>query len=125
GIAWSDGEDDLPDDALGIQRFEAAAGFLQRQGVVDERPDSVADAESNQSPQLVDRAHRRPDHGELPEVDVSKAGRRRVAGGRAGDDERPAGLERANGMTPGRAADGLHDGVDTPRKPRIELVRFV
>src|SRR5213075_788607 len=50
----------------------ASPSVAKRQRLLDRRPDTCADAEPKQLLQLLERAHRRADHGQLPEVDVSE-----------------------------------------------------
>ena len=77
--------------------------------------------ELRQALELLARPHRRAEHGDLAEEDVRELGGRRVAGGRARDDDRAAVLDRADRVPPRRPAHGLHDRVDPRREPRARL----
>ena len=115
----------LPNTSPLGQRRERLARLRQRHRRLHHRPHVALDAQPHEPLELVAGAHRRADDAQLQEEHARQTGRRVGAARRARDHERPARLQRLQGVLPGRRADGLHDGVDPLRQPRARLERLV
>src|SRR4051794_30498757 len=95
------GEDDLAEHVSVEHPGEAVASLLERQHLVDHRPDAGDRAHLHQPLQLVASAHGGADHPQLQEEDPLQLGRGRVAAGGTAHHDGAARLQRPRRVRPG------------------------
>ena len=88
----------------------------ERDHGVDVHPGAAAANQVVGAEEVVPRAHRRAEHGQLLPPEPVQRGRRVRAGRGAADGDAAGGRDRSERTGPGRLADRLDDDVDARRR---------